>query len=111
MEAADVVPERPFQLYVRSPFAYAVLDTPGDVGKASAGVGQHDLQLRKPVEQPGGDELGRSGGGFERKTERVVDESRPGQPLRARVMILHAVERMKQQRVSQFLAAGEDREV
>ena len=72
---------------------------------------QHDVELRKLVEQAGRDELRRRRRRFERKTERVVDERRRRRAAPSGVVVLRAVERMEEERKPKLLAAREERQV
>src|SRR5258705_6757866 len=108
MESPDVLPEWTLDLQLRGAHVIeAVLDAREDERKGASAVGQDNLESREFVERSGRDELESRGGVFERKAKPVGGAGRADK-ARA-VEVRFTIERMKEKRITQFLASREDR--
>jgi hypothetical protein len=85
----------------------AVLDAREDEREGTSAVRQHDFESREFVEGARRNELERRGGVLKREPKPVGDARRADEALAVEVRF--AIERMKQERVTQFLASREDR--
>src|SRR4029450_13208706 len=83
-----------------------VLDAREDERECAPAMWQDNLESRKFVEGPSGDELQRRGGVLKRESEPVGDAGRADQTLAVEVRL--AIERMEQERITELLASRED---
>src|SRR4030095_5062171 len=108
MESPEVVTEWALCLQLRRAHVKeTVLDAREDERECASAMWQDNLESRKFVEGPGGDELQRRGGVFKREAKPVGDAGRADQTLAVEVRL--AIERMEQERITELLASREDR--
>src|SRR5262249_54250170 len=108
VKPAHVLLEWPGSLQLlRTHMKKTVLHSRKDEWKCTAAMRQYDVEAWKFVERAGEDELRGSGRMLESKPKPIGETRRAGQPLTVNVRV--AIQRMKQQRISQFLASREKR--
>src|SRR4029453_19409467 len=107
MESSEILSEWTLCLQLRRAHVKeTVLDAREDERECASAMWQDNLESRKFVEGPSGDELQRRGGVLEREAEPVGDAGRADQTLAVEVRL--AIERMEQERITEFLASRED---
>src|SRR6266699_1643372 len=108
MESTDVLLEWTRELHLdRAHIVEAVFDAPENEWECAAAMWQNDVKFRKLVQCAGRDELSRCRSVFERKAKPVGEAGRPDEPFAVKVRL--AIERVEQERITQFLTSREDR--